>query len=209
MKRKIFLGLVWSLLVIGLVTGCGKKATIDEIESYLIEKYPEEEFKILNKEFVENIDGSCKSDDNSKYKKEGYKYNIISNKTNIEFEVKDTYEETNTGTCSYYLVDNYYKQALMKYITEFNDSRIKIDTHGLFSDIKVDYKYFNSIDEISNVLYNFKIYYESKLPFSENAYVSVFLYDSENYIDRLLLSDNYTEITLNTINSKISDLLQY
>lgn len=206
--KKILFGLVCVMLLI-IITGCGEKSTVDEIESYLIENYPKEEFKILNKEFVENVDGSCKSDDNSKYKNEGYKYNIISDKTNIEFEVKDTYEKTSYGTCDYHLVDNYYEQALMKYITEFNDLRIKLDNHMSSSDIKVDYESFNSIDEISNVLYNFKIYYESKLPFSENANVDVYLYNSENYIGSLSLSDNNREITLNNINSKISELLQY
>ncbi len=60
------------------------------------------------------------------------------NKTNIEFEVKDTYEKTSYGTCDYHLVDNYYEQALMKYIKEFNDLRIELDTHMSSSNIKID-----------------------------------------------------------------------
>ena len=196
------------MMMLFIITGCGKKSTIEEIEVYLSNKYTEEKFEILNKEYIESVESSCKSDDNSKYKTDGYKYNIISNTTNIEFEVKDTYEKTSYGTCNYNLVDNYYEQALMKYITEFNDSRIKLDTHMFSSDIKVDYEFFNSIDEISNVLYNFKSYYESKLPFSENANVDVYLYDSGNYIGYLLLSYNNKEITLNNIKSEISEFLQ-
>lgn len=96
----------------------------------------------------------------------------------------------------------------MKYIKEFNDLRIDLDTHMSSSNIKIDPESFNSIDEISNVLYNFKIYYESKLPFSGNANVSVSLYDSRNYIGYLLLSYNNRKITLNNIKSEISELLQ-
>ena len=205
--KKILFSLV-CMMMLFIITGCGKKSTIEEIEVYLSNKYTEEKFEILNKEYIESVESSCKSDDNSKYKTDGYKYNIISNTTNIEFEVKDTYEKTSYGTCNYNLVDNYYEQALMKYITEFNDSRIKLDTHMFSSDIKVDYEFFNSIDEISNVLYNFKSYYESKLPFSENANVDVYLYDSGNYIGYLLLSYNNKEITLNNIKSEISEFLQ-
>lgn len=207
MKKIIFS--LMCLIMLFIITGCGEKSTIDEIESYLIENYPKEEFKILNKEFIENVDGSCKSDDDIKYKNEGYKYNIISNTTNVEFEVKDTYEETSYGTCDYHLIDNYYEQALMKYITEFNDSRIKLDTHMSSSDIKVDYESFNSIDEISNVLYNFKIYYESKLPLSENADIDVYLYNSENYVGEVLLSYYNKEITFNSIRNEILALIQY
>ena len=205
--KKICFKLVCNLMILFIISGCGKKSTMDEIESYLMENYPKEEFKILNKEYIENIDGSCKSDDNSKYKTDGYKYNIISNTTNIEFEIKDTYEQTSYGTCDYRLFDNYYAQALMKYITDFNDSRIELDTHMFSSDIKIDYESFNSIDEIANVLYNFKIYYEAKLPFSEKANVYVYLYDSGNYVGSLLLSYNNREITLNNIKSEILELL--
>lgn len=205
--KKILFGLVCVMLLI-IITGCGEKSTVDEIESYLIENYPKEEFEIINKEYVENVKSNCQSD-NGDDKNEGHKYKIISNTTNIEFEINDIREESSYGTCEYSLKDNYYEQALTKYIIEFNDSRIKLDTHMSSSDIKVDYESFNSIDEISNVLYNFKIYYESKLPFSENANVDVYLYNSENYIGSLSLSNNNREITLNNINSKISELLQY
>lgn len=78
----------------------------------------------------------------------------------------------------------------------------------LNSDIKVDYKDFQSINEISNVLYNFKTYYESKNPFIEKADVFVYIYNSGNYLGFISLSYNNKEITLDSINKEISNLLQ-
>lgn len=208
MKSKSFISLIFMILFLALLSGCGNPSNDEEIMEYLNINFPNEKFEIINKEYVENVKSNCQSD-NGDDKNEGHKYKIISNTTNIEFEINDIREESSYGTCEYSLKNNYYEQALTKYIIEFNDSRIKLDTHMSSSDIKVDYESFNSIDEISNVLYNFKIYYESKLPFSENANVDVYLYNSENYIGSLSLSNNNREITLNNINSKISELLQY
>ena len=99
------------------------------------------------------------------------------NKTNIEFEVKDTYEKTSYGTCDYHLVDNYYEQALMKYITEFNDLRVKLDTHMSSSDIKVDYESLNSYKKTSTHTYNIK-----------GSYLEEYFYENSDYIKDVITS---------------------
>lgn len=200
--KKVFLGLICSLLVVGLAIGCGKESTTNEIEKYLNEK-----FDIIKKEMIENVDGNCKSDENSKYKNKGYKYNVKSNTTNIEFVVKDVYEKSSYGTCDYDLVDNYYEQSLNKYIAEFNDDRIVLDTHMLNSDIKVDYFNFNSIKELANVLYNFKKYYENKHPFMTDADVNVYIYNSNKYIGVITLSYTNIVITLDSLNTELNKIL--
>ena len=196
--------IIFSLIIVLGITGCGNKSTQSDIEQYLKKYYPNESFEIVSEENIDNIktSGNCSTD------KSGYKYTIVSKDTNIEFVIEDIYEASSYGTCDYDLSDNYYQIALEKYITDFNDSRISLDTHMLNSDIKVDYKNFQSINEISNVLYNFKTYYESKNPFIEKADVSVYIYNSGNYLGFISLSYNNKEITLDSINKEISNLLQ-
>lgn len=204
MKKKIILSIFCCLSVLLIATGCSNKSTQSDIEQYLKKYYPNESFKIVSEENVDNIktSGNCSTD------KSGYKYTIVSNDTNIEFVVEDVYEASSYGTCDYDLSDNYYQIALEKYITDFNDYRISLDTHMLNSDVKVDYKDFQSINEISNVLYNFKTYYESKNPFIEKADVSVYIYNSDNYLGSISLSYNNKEISLDSISKEISNLLQ-
>lgn len=196
--------IIFSLIIVLGITGCGNKSTQSDIEQYLKENYPNESFKIVSEENIDNIktSGNCSTD------KSGYKYTIVSNDTNIEFVIEDVYEASSYGTCDYDLSDNYYQTALGKYITDFNDYRISLDTHMLNSDIKIDYKDFKSIDEMSNVLYNFKTYYESKKPFMEEANVDVFIYNSRSYLGTITLSYNNKEITLDSINKEISNFLQ-
>lgn len=196
--------IIFSLIIVLGITGCGNKSTQSDIEQYLKKYYPNESFEIVSEENIDNIktSGNCSTD------KSGYKYTIVSKDTNIEFVIEDIYEASSYGTCDYDLSDNYYQIALEKYITDFNDSRISLDTHMLNSDIKVDYKDFQSINEISNVLYNFKTYYESKNPFIEKADVFVYIYNSGNYLGFISLSYNNKEITLDSINKEISNLLQ-
>lgn len=196
--------IIFSLIIVLGITGCGNKSTQNDIEQYLKKHYPKESFKIVSEENIDNIktSGNCSTD------KSGYKYTIVSNDTNIEFVIEDVYEASSYGTCDYDLSDNYYQIALEKYITDFNDSRISLDTHMLNSDVKVDYKDFQSINEISNVLYNFKTYYESKNPFIEKANVDVFIYNSRSYLGTITLSYNNKEITLDSINKEISNFLQ-
>lgn len=195
--------IIFSLIILFGITGCGNKSTQSDVEQYLNQYYPNESFKIVSEEKVNNIktSGNCSTD------KSGYKYIIVSNDTNIEFVIEDIYAASSYGTCDYDLSDNYYQVALEKYIIEFKDSRISLDTHMLNSDIKIDYKDFKSIDEMSNVLYNFKTYYESKKPFMQEANVDVFIYNSGSYLGSITLSYNNKEITTNSINEEISKLL--
>lgn len=199
--KKIILGIFSCLTILLSITGCGNKSTQSDVEQYLKKYYSNESFKIVSEEKIDNIKGNCNTD------KSGHKYTIVSNDTNIEFIIEDIYEASNYGTCNYNLSDDYYQVALEKYIIEFKDSRISLDTHMLKSDIKIDYKDFKSIDEISNVLYNFKTYYESKKPFMEKAEVDVFIYNSGSYLGFITLSYNNKEITTNSINKEISNLL--
>lgn len=207
MKSKYFISLIFMILFLALLSGCGNPSNDEEIMEYLNINFPNEKFEIINKEYVKNVKSNCQSD-NGDDKNEGHKYKIISNTTNIEFEINDIREESSYGTCYYDLSDNYYQMALEKYIIDFNDSRLTIDTHNLDSDIKLDYKDFQSINELSNVLYNFKTYYESKNPFIEEADVYVYIYNSENYLGSITLSYNNREITLDSIKKEISNLLQ-
>ena len=202
MYKKIILSLM-CVFILGVLTGCDDKSVPSDVEQYLKEYYPNESFQIVSQENVDSIksNGHCSSDES------GHKYTVISNETNIQFIVEDENQATSYGTCRYSLTDNYYITALEKYIIEFNDSRISLDTHMLNSDIKVDYKDFKSIDEISNVLYNFKTYYESKKPFIEETNVDVFIYNSESYLGSIILSYNNREITINKINEEILNLL--
>ena len=188
------------------MSGCGRKSTKSDIKRYLKEYYPNESFEIISREKIDNIKSSGSCSDN----KSGYRYTIISNDTNVQFTVEDIYEASGYGTCYYSLSNNYAQAALEKYITDFSDSRISIYTGRslrFHADIKIDPKNFKSIDEISNVLYNFKVYYEGKQPFMEEASVAVLIWSSGNYLGDISLS-YHKEITLDSINKEISSLLQ-
>lgn len=205
MKKKKVLGIFVTLAIV-IITGCAAKSDNEEIMKYLNKNFPNEKFEILNKEHVENVESNCQSD-NDDDKNEGHKYKIISNTTNIEFEINDIREESSYGTCEYALKNDYHEQALTKYIIEFNDSRIKLDTHMSNADIKVEYNNFKSIDELSNVLYNFKNYYENKYPFNnKETTVSAYIYNSNNYIGSVNLSFHNKEIDLNYIKNSLNEL---
>lgn len=205
MKKKIILSIFATLAVVG-ITGCGKNSNDEEIMEYLNTNFPNETFEIVNKEYVENVESNCQSD-NDDDKNEGHKYKIISNTTNIEFEINDIREESSYGTCEYALKNDYYEQALTKYILEFNDSRIELYTGLLDANIKVEYNNFKSIDELSNVLYNFKNYYENKYPFNnKETTVSAFIYNSNNYVGSVDLSFYNKEIDLNYIKNNLNEL---
>lgn len=206
MKSKSFISLIFMILFLALLSGCGNSSNDEEIMEYLNINFPNEKFEIINKEYVENVKSNCQSD-NGDDKNEGHKYKIISNTTNIEFEINDIREESSYGTCEYSLKNNYYEQALTKYIIEFNDSRIKLDIHMNNADIKVEYNNFKSIDELSNVLYNFKNYYENKYPFNnEKTTVSAYIYNSNNYIGYVDLSFYNKESDLNYIKNSLNEI---
>lgn len=184
MKKIVFIVAFLLLLV-----GCGKPSTQNHILEYLTAQYPTENFTILSKEKLDNIphDYNCSSNES------GYGYIVKSNNTGIEFYISDYYY-SRSGWCDYTLHDDYKTKAMEKYINDFGDNRIAIDTHMLKSDIRVDINKFSSINELSKVLYSFKVFYESKEPFLEgtsrySAMIEVFIYKSDIYKGYLLLSD--------------------
>ena len=206
MKKKTILFFTISIFIMFGMSGCGRKSTRSDIKQHLKEYYPNESFEIISREKIDNIKSSGSCSDN----KSGYRYTIISNDTNVQFTIEDIYEASGYGTCYYSLSNNYAQAALEKYITDFSDSRISIYTGRslrFHADIKIDPKNFKSIDEISNVLYNFKVYYEGKQPFMEEASVAVLIWSSGNYLGDINLS-YHKEITLDSINKEISSLLQ-
>lgn len=207
MRKKIFLILLFFII---FITACGKSSEKNDVLGYLKSNYSDEEFEIVSSEYIENVGGSCNRDENSKYKKDGYKYIVKSNTTNIIFQVEDIYESRSGGFCSYDLKDNYLQNALEKYINEYNDLRISLGKQDYSSSAKgkVDYSDFNSIDEISNVLFGFKNYYENKKPFIDSADVSVAIYNSGKHLGNISLSYNNREKTLNDIKLDISNLLK-
>ena len=207
MKKKTILLFTISIFIMFGMSGCGRKSTKSDIKQHLKEYYPNESFEIISREKIDNIKSSGSCSDN----KSGYRYTIISNDTNVQFTIEDIYEASGYGTCYYSLYDNYAQAALEKYITDFSDSRISIytgDSRSFHADIKIDSKDFKSIDEISNVLYNFKAYYEGKQPFMEEASVEVLIWSSGNYLGVINLSFYHKKITLDSINKEISSLLQ-
>ena len=206
--KKIYV--LFLLVTIFFVTACGKSSQKNDVLKYLTDNYPGETFEIINNEYLENVQGSCNQGENSKYKKDGYRYIVKSNTTNIIFQVEDIYELISGGMCSYDLQDNYLQNALEEYIKEYNDLRISLGTQDYSSSAKgkVDYSDFNSIDEISNVLFGFKNYYENKKPFIDSADVSVAIYNSGKHLGNISLSYNNREKTLNDIKLDISNLLK-
>ncbi len=200
--KKIVLSIICIIVLLGLV-GCGKSSKSEDIMEYLKKEYPNEKFTMIDEEHLEEIGGSCSS------KTDGYSYTVKSNDTNIEFIVKDIYEETSYGTCNYDLTDNYKLNAMKKYKSEFNDSRILIGESEQWSTkIDVNYEDFNSLDELANILYNFKLFYEDKKPFTKDSEVMVFIHKSGVQLYGFVyLTYNNRDITLSNIQSDIENII--
>ena len=184
--KKFFLSIAISMFLLICLTGCGKPSTEDDVVQYLSTQYPTETFTIISK--LET--NASKTGGNVS----GWEYKVKSNETNIEFLVSDSYAEVSGGWKSYELVDDYKTKAMEKYVNDFGDNRIALDTHMLKSDIRVEINQFSSINELSKVLYSFKVFYEGKKPFLEgasryDAYVEVYIYESDIYKGFLFLSN--------------------
>ena len=56
--------IIFSLIIVLGITGCGNKSTQSDIEQYLKENYPNESFKIVSEENIDNIktSGNCSTD---------------------------------------------------------------------------------------------------------------------------------------------------
>ena len=160
-----------------LLSGCGKPSTENSVAEYLSKQYPTETFTILSKtEANASRTGGNVS---------GWEYRVKSNETNIEFLVSDSYGEVGGGWKSYELRDDYLSKAMEKYIKDFGDNRIHIDylrTGSVSVVLQIDTTEFNSIEELSKVIYSFKTFYEEKKPFLDGAsrvsYVNIWIYKS-------------------------------
>ena len=199
--KKIVLSTICIIALLGLV-GCDKPSKSSDVMEYLNEEYPNEKFTIIDKEYLEQVEGNCSN-------KDGYSYIVKSDDTNIEFIVKDIYEESSYGTCNYDLTDNYKLNAMKKYKSEFNDSRILIGESEQWSTkIDVNYEDFNSLDELANILYNFKLFYEDKKPFTKDSEVMVFIHKSGVQLYGFVyLTYNNRDITLSNIQSDIENII--
>ena len=198
--KKIVLSTVCMIVLLGLV-GCGKPSKSEGVMEYLNEEYPDEKFTIIDKEYLEQVEGNCNED--------GYSYTVKSNDTNIEFTVKDIYEETSYGTCNYGLTDNYRLNSMKKYESEFNDSRLFIgEGEQWMITIKVNYEDFNSSTELANVLYNFKTFYENKKPFTKDSDVEVHIYKLGVQLHgNVKLTYSNRNITLSDIKNDIEEII--
>lgn len=103
-------------------------------------------------------------------------------------------------------ISNYYGKILKKYIDEFNDYRITIDSYSDGSydtSVKVDFSKFTSREDLANSLFEFKKYYESKgVKFDVYAHI----YNSDDYVGLIVLSNN-SEINLDIIKNKLEEIL--
>ena len=199
--------LIICIALIIIITGCGSPATKDDIYNYLQQRYKNESFTIISKNKVDSIPSYSQCGSNNS----GFEYTVKSNDSGIYFKATDTMYYFSGGWCSYDISDDYQIVALKKYIEEFNDSRITIDDHIQSSDIKVDLNNFKSIDELVNVLYSFKQFFENKKPFitgniKNKTNITAYIYKSDECYGSVYLS-YYNEITELDIYNKIQELV--
>ena len=200
--------LIICLVLIIIITGCGSPATKDEIQNHLQQQYKNESFTIISKNKVDSIPSDYKCGSNNS----GFEYTVKSNDSGIYFKATDAMYYSSGGWCNYDITDDYQIVALNRYIEEFKDSRITIDDHMQSSDIKVDLNNFKSIDELVNVLYSFKQFYENKKPFitgniKNGSNITVYIYKLQKYYGSVYLSRYNNEITESDIYNKIQELV--
>ena len=214
MKKKI-ISIVLFLMIIVVtfitMTGCtiesGAKEQLETksgVEKYLKEQYPNEQFEIFEREEIE-LTYYNEKEKKSEVWGTGYSYKVKSQNTNIEFTVKNTKQWYSGGFGTYYdIVDDYSYNALVKYIEEYSDNRIKLIEN--FNEVKVDLSDFSNIEELGSTIYDFQTYIYDKEPFksksNSSVRVSVHIYEDEKLITMFYLSNNDS---LSSIISRISD----
>jgi len=107
MKRNFLLSLFCCLSILLIATGCDKNVQIlkteSDVYSYLEEHFPNETFKIVEVEEIDNI-----ADDACGETAKGNRWTVYSETTQTTFEVYDTYH-FNSFTCEYSTNNNYKK----------------------------------------------------------------------------------------------------
>lgn len=186
MKKAIKLfGLVFILI---LITGCGKAASKGDADKYLEEFYPYEQFEYVGKERIwTRKTNECRS-------VRGNSYTYKSKSTGITFKVFDAMEVVNgLGVCNHRLQDSYTLAVISEVVKNNKDQRIK-EVYGERdrATFKVNYKDFDSIDELVNTLVTFRNTYSGMLVVSSKKMnVWIDLYYNKTYVKSILLTNSY------------------
>ena len=174
MKKKDYKMVIYILVVVLLMTGCGKQEsnflTQKDVFKYLEREYKTESFEIVSQEEIKLSDErNCKGE-----YVDGNSYTVKSLKSNLIFTVKDLYYY-NMIYCSPIKYDDYLNKAIEEYASNI-DSRIEITYANrayAVPTLNISLSDFEDEKEAIKIINDFSIDINKKAPFSDgNKYVN-------------------------------------